>query len=609
MDDSKTPSASVSVTTGGLKDDSDVLDTQTPAAQATDKESYSPVRESQPEHQHEHLPTAAGDPEAQIPANGQAESPEAPEASRSKLENFLIIMSLCLALFLAALDATIVTTAIPTISAHFNSSLGYIWVGSGYLLGNAAFVPMWGKISDIFGRKGVLLGAGVVFWVGSLLCGLSTSMGMLIGSRVIQGIGGGGLIVLPNICISDLFSMRNRGMYFGILGMVWAVSSSLGPILGGVFTSKVSWRWCFYINLPISGVALITLFFILKLHNPRTPLKQGLKAIDWIGSVLIIGGTVMFLLGLEFGGVSYPWQSPTVLCLLIFGIVTVGIFLFHEAKFATYPVTPLRLFVHRNSVAAYSLAFCHAFAFMGSNYWLPLYFQAILKATPILSGVYILPFVVSLSLVSGGVGVMVKKTGKYKLPICVSLLTMVLGYGLFIDLGPRANWAKIILFQIVAGIGVGPNFQVPLIALQTNVEPRDIGAATSCFAFLRQIGTSTSVVVGGVIFNNEMQKQQATLQKELGPELADLFSGSKATGNVNLVASLEGHEGDVARGAYWMSMRTMFIVYTCFTALGFLVSLFLVQVNLQKDHKEFKTGLQNLKSNKENSTAKEAEKA
>jgi DNA repair protein RAD50 len=421
-------------------------------------------------------------------------------------------------------------------------------------------------------------------------------MGMLIVARAIQGVGGGGTIVLPNICISDLFSMRNRGMYFGILGMVWALASALGPILGGLFTSKASWRWCFYINLPVSGVGMIILFFVLKLHNPRTPMWVGLKAIDWTGGVLIIGGTLMLLLGLEFGGVSYPWTSPTVLCLIIFGVVTIGLFVFNEAKIARYPVTPVRLFKTSNSVASYVFGFFHAFTFMSGSYWLPLYFQGVLRASSLLSGVYLLPFIVSLSLVSAATGVIIKKTGKYKTLIIGGMAITTLGFGLFIDLRAKANWAKLIAFQIVAGIGIGPNFQAPLIALQTNVEPSDIGSATSSFAFLRQLGTSVSVVVGGVIFNNEMQKQQGHLASVLQePGLADRLSGSNAAGNVHLVASLDGPDGEIARQAYWNALQTMYIVYTVFSGVGLCVAFGIKQVNLSKEHKEHKPGLTTLK--------------
>ncbi|KAM5355378.1 hypothetical protein ACJ41O_002024 [Fusarium nematophilum] len=532
-----------------------------------------------------------------------------PEAGRTKLQTFLIMFALGLALFLAALDMTIITTAVPTIANEFHSSQGYIWIGSAYLLGNAAFVPTWGKISDIFGRKPVILAAAVIFWIGSLLCALSNGMAMLIASRAIQGIGGGGLVVLPNIAISDLFSMRNRGMYFGVLGMVWALASAVGPVLGGVFTSQVTWRWCFYINLPLSAVAIVILVFVLKLHNPRTPMKEGLLALDWPGSVLIIGGTIMWLLGLEFGGVTFPWRSATTICLLVFGILAVVLFLGYEWKVAKYPITPVRLFQKQNSLAAYGLAFTHAFVFMSGSYWLPLYFQGVLGASSLLSGVYLLPYVLSLSFVSAGAGVFIKKTGMYKIVIVLGLVITVVGFGLFINLESRANWAKIIVFQIVAGIGVGPNFQAPLIALQTNIEPGDIGSATSTFSFIRQMGTSISVVIGGVIFNNEMEKQYPKLERELGPDLAHSLSGANAASSVQLVGALEGEDGRVAKAAYWKSLQTMYIVYACFAGLALVISMFLQQVNLSKEHQVHQTGLKSLRGRKDNRPADENEKA
>jgi fucose permease len=187
-------------------------------------------------------------PTSPLPKDGTDSNPE---ASRTKLETTIIMLSLCASVFLAALDTTIITTALPTISEYFHSNAGYTWIGSAYLLANAASTPSWGKFSDIWGRKPILLVAAAIFFIGSLLAGVSVSIGMLIAARAVQGIGGGGLIILVNICISDLFSMRNRGTYFGVIGMVWAFASAVGPILGGVFTEKVSWRWCFYINCKL----------------------------------------------------------------------------------------------------------------------------------------------------------------------------------------------------------------------------------------------------------------------------------------------------------------------------------------------------------------------
>ncbi|KAH8680110.1 MFS multidrug transporter-like protein [Tricladium varicosporioides] len=529
--------------------------------------------------------------EEPIPAPAPKTVPAEPEASRTKLQTFIIMLSLCSAVFLAALDITIITTALPTISEHFHSNAGYTWIGSAYLLANAASTPSWGKFSDIWGRKPILLIAAAIFFIGSLLCAVSVSIGMLIAARCIQGIGGGGLIILVNIAISDLFSMRNRGKYFGMVGMVWAFASAVGPILGGVFTEKVSWRWCFYINLPITGTVFIALCFFLHLDNPKTPVWDGLKAVDWAGSLLIVGGTLMLLLGLEFGGITHPWSSATVVCLIVFGIVTAGLFVLNEWKFARYPVMPLRLFNKRSNIAALGVCFCHGFVFIAGTYYLPLYFQAVIGATPLLSGVYLLALALTLSIVSGMTGVFIKKTGKYLPPIWFGMLFMTFGFGLLIDLGPTANWGKIIGFQIVAGIGVGPNFQSPLIALQNFVAPRDIATATATFGFVRNLSTSISVVIGGVVFQNEMQKKLPQLISSLGAQAAQALSGGSAGASVGIVGQLPPAQRRVAREAFADSLRIMWIMYVAFAALGLLISFFISHQNLTKEHQVTKTGL------------------
>ncbi|KAF4637158.1 hypothetical protein G7Y89_g908 [Cudoniella acicularis] len=524
-------------------------------------------------------------------ATTEKSAPQDPEASRTKLQTVIIMLSLCSAVFLAALDITIVTTALPTISEYFHSNAGYTWIGSAYLLANAASTPSWGKFSDIWGRKPIILLATAVFFVGSLLCATSVSISMLIAARCIQGVGSGGLIILVNIAISDLFSMRNRGKYFGMVGMVWAFASSVGPILGGVFTEKVSWRWCFYINLPITGSVFILICIFLHLDNPKTPVWDGLKAVDWAGSLTIVGGTLMLLLGLELGGITYPWGSAQVVCLIVFGIVVAGLFIINEWKFARYPVMPLRLFNNLSNIAALGVCFCHGFVFISGTYYLPLYFQAVLGATPLLSGVYLMPLALSLSFTSAVTGIMIKKTGKYLPPIWFGLFFMTLGFGLFIDLNAQETWAKIIIFQIIAGIGVGPNFQSPLIALQNFVAPRDIATATATFGFVRNLSTAISVVIGGVVFQNEMQKKLPALSASLGPELAQALSGGSAGASVGVVDQLPPAQRVVARQAFAESLSTMWIMYVCFAALGLAISFFIGNKSLSKVHQVTKTGL------------------
>ncbi|KAL2180555.1 major facilitator superfamily domain-containing protein [Thermothelomyces heterothallicus CBS 202.75] len=584
-------------------------DTAMPSSDDTASLSATPVNQTDPEPSSQQLqgnsekyddddgskdePASSTDTAAAAPP--APASAAAPEETRTALQTAAIILALASALFLAALDVTIVTVAVPTIAQQFHSTAGYTWIGSAYMLATAAAAPVWGKISDIWGRKPIMLIAVAVFWVGSLLSAVSVNMTMLIVARALQGVGGGGIVILVNICISDLFSMRKRGVYFGVMGMVWAVASAVGPVLGGVFTSKVTWRWCFYINLPISGVGMVVLALVLKLHNPRTPMRQGLAAVDWLGSLTIVGATLMFLLGLELGGVTHPWGSPTVVCLLVFGIVTACIFVAIEWKVAEFPLVPVYLFAKRSSAASLGVGALQGIVFISGSYYLPLYFQAVLGASPLMSGVYILPWVMSLSLTSAATGIVIKKTGRYLPCIIFGMAVMTLGFGLFTDLEPRANWAKIVIFQLIAGTGVGPNFQAPLIALQTTVEPRDMAAATGTFAFIRQLFTSISIVIGSVVFQNGMERQLPRLVEEVGADAARLLSGSNAASSVGLVGTLPEPQRRVAREAYFDSLRKMYVMYVAFAGLGLLVACLVGSRQLSKVHTEHKTGLHNMK--------------
>lgn len=342
---------------------------------------------------------------------------------------------------------------------------------------------------------------------------------------------------------------------------------------------------------------------------------------QWTGSLAIVAGTLMLLLGLELGGVTRPWDSATVICLIVFGVVVAGLFILNEWKFARYPVMPMRIFNNSSNLAALGVCFCHGFCFISGTYYLPLYFQAVLGATPLLSGVYLMPFALALSFVSAAVGVFIKKTGKYLPPIwyvgsagahpffayismfeiltftpthsCLrfGLVVMTLGFGLFIDLERKPNWAKIIIYQIVAGIGVGPNFQAPLIALQSNIGPKDIAAATATFGFVRNLSTAISVVIGSVVFQNQMQKKTPSLVNSLGPELAAKLSGGSAGANVGIVEQLPPAQRIIAQAAFYESLRTMWIMYVAFAAFGILVSFFIGANILSKDHQVTKTGI------------------
>ncbi|KAJ5520149.1 Major facilitator superfamily domain general substrate transporter [Penicillium fimorum] len=513
-------------------------------------------------------------------------------AKMGKKKIIVVMTALCLALFLAALDMTIISTALPTIAAQFNASeSGFSWIASSYLLANAACIPLWGKISDIWGRKSIIVLANVVFLVGSLICALAHNMATIIAGRAVQGVGGGGIIILANISVSDLFSLRDRPMYYGLFGAVWAIAGALGPVVGGAFTTNVSWRWCFWLNLPVGGVSLSILVIFLRIESPKTPFWAGLRCIDWTGTFLIIGGTLMFLFGLEFGGVNYPWASPTVICLIVFGVLTWALAMFLEWKVAKFPIIPPRLFNEWYNILILLICSCHGATFIASTYYLPLYFQTVIQSTPIMSGVYVLPLVLSLAVGSAATGVVMKKTGRYRELIIGGMSCMALGFGLFIDLKPYASWPRIIIYQLIAGIGIGPNFQAPLVAFQANIRPSDMATATATFGFIRQLSTSMSVVLGTVIYQNVMSKQSAEIIAAVGPKTAAIVSSSFGGASKSLVQSLTPSQRTVILGAYTHSLSRMWIFYTCVACTGFILALLIRPRELTRHHTVQKTGL------------------
>ena len=298
----------------------------------------------------------------------------------------------------------------------------------------------------------------------------------------------------------------------------------------------------------------------------------------------------MLLIGLEFGGVSHPWTSATTLCLIIFGVVTIGLFFVIEGRIAQYPIIPLHIFSSRSNLAALATVFCHGLVFMAGSYFLPLYFQAVLGATPLLSGVYLFPFVMSLSFVSVSTGVFIRKTGRYREPIWFGMTFLVLGFGLYINLPAYPSWPRLIIFQIIAGIGVGPNFQAPLIALQSKIKPRDIAAATATFGFTRSLSTSVSVVIGGVIFTNRMQAHQSSLSS-LPPSVQEALAGGSAGASTGVVSSLPDSQKGLVLAAYDQSLQTLWIFYTCIAFVGLGFSMLIGKRVLSKEHEETKTGL------------------
>ncbi|KAB8069133.1 major facilitator superfamily domain-containing protein [Aspergillus leporis] len=505
----------------------------------------------------------------------------------SPTQAWLLVSSLCLSTFIAALEQTIISTAAESISRSFHSTeLEFTWIGTAYLLPAAAATPPWGKLSDIFGRKPVLMISIIVFFIGSLIGALAINIDMLIAGRVIQGIGGGGILGLSATVIGDVFSPRERSKYYGVLGVTWGVACGLGPIIGGAFCQYVTWRW-----LPIAGVAGALVLLFLKVHTPRTPIVEGLLAMDWLGTITIVGATVMFLLGLGYGGIAYPWGSPTVVCLIVFGIVTILVYALIEWKAAKYPITPLRLFKSPSNLATFGIAYIHGLAYIADLYYLPLYFQIVLGASPILSGVYLLPVAVTLCVASSLTGVYISHSGRYRPPIYFGLVMMILGHGLYINLQPYASWSRIIIFQIIAGLGLGPLFQAPIIAIFSMTKPADTASAAATVFFARDIATAMSIVFGGVIFQNRIRAYKSDIDGVVSPALAELITSGGATTATDQIRGLPSAARGVVRDRYNKALQSEWIFYTALSGAALLLSVFISKQVLTREHKMNKTGL------------------
>ncbi|KAH7313054.1 MFS multidrug transporter-like protein [Rhexocercosporidium sp. MPI-PUGE-AT-0058] len=511
---------------------------------------------------------------------------------RTRFETILLILPIQIANLLVALDTTIATTALPAITSSLKSAAGYAWIGSAYSLATAVTVPVWAKVSDIWGRKPLLLLAIAIFFLGSLLCGTAKTMVWLILARALQGVGGGGISILVSICISDSFSMRERPVYFGIIGMTWAFASAIGPLLGGVLTTKVSWKWCFYINLPPTALSGLIVLFKLRVHTPKTKFSEGIKRIDWVGSMLMISGAVLFLLGLQMAGIDHPWDSAIILSFLIIGTALAILFFLWEWRFAQYPLMPLRVLNNRTSISALGVCCFHSMCLIGGAYFLPLYLQGVLGASPLKSGVYLLPFTLSLSISNICTGLLIRRTGKYLLFMRLGTCIMTLGFGLFISLPQDYHWAKIIIFQIIAGTGIGPNFQCPLLAVQASSKQGDHATAASTFNFLNNLSASVTIVISTAIFQNSMQSQQKTLVEKIGSQMAELLTGQNAAANVEAIGRLPNAERLVAQRAMLKAMLGMWILYTALAGVSIACSYWAKDKVLAREHTVTETGIE-----------------
>src|SRR5437868_9883504 len=411
---------------------------------------------------------------------------------------WLIFSALLLGMLLAALDQTIVATALPTIVGDLGGLNQLSWVVTAYILTSTVSVPLWGKISDLYGRKRIFQSAILIFLVGSALSGLSQNMGQLIAFRALQGVGAGGLLACAQAIIGDIVSPRDRGKYQGYLGAVFAFASVVGPLLGGFFVDQLSWRWVFYINLPVGALALVITSAVLNL-----PFKRVEHRIDYWGAALVMAAASSLILVTTWGGDQYPWGSPTIIGLGIAGVVALVAFFVVEGK-VEEPLIPLRLWRNPVFSVATGLEFLVGFAMFGAIIFLPLYLQTVGHASATNSGLLILPLMVGLMIASITSGRFITRTGRYKVFPVAGTAMMGVGLYLLSTMGLGTSRTESSAYMLILGAGMGMIVQVMVLAVQNSVEHRDLGTATGVETFSRSMGASFGVAMYGAILNNRL---------------------------------------------------------------------------------------------------------
>lgn len=472
---------------------------------------------------------------------------------------------LLLALLLAALDSTIVATALPTIVGDLGGLTRLSWVVTAYLLAQTIVTPLYGKLGDLYGRKRVLQGGIIIFLVGSALCGFAQSMGQLILFRWIQGLGGGGLIVTTIAVVGDLVSPRERGRYQGIFGAVFGLASIAGPLLGGYFTTHLSWRWIFAINIPLGLVAVAVLGATLPAHPVRVRHR-----LDYAGAGLLALALSAIVLATDLGGTAYGWGSPAEIALVAAGLAALGAFLLVERR-AAEPVLPLRLFLNPEFAITSALGFIVGFALFGSVTYLPVFLQVVSGASPTASGLLMLPMMGGMLATSIASGQLISQTGRYKIYPRVGSVVMTIGLFLLGRLSATTGTAESLVIMLVVGLGLGFVMQVLVIAVQNAVDHADLGVATSGSTLFRLIGGSVGTAVLGAIFSTRLEGRLAEMARAgIGPGAASL--GASAKLSPETIAALPPATRALFAGAFTEAIGAVFLVAAFVAAAGVLLA-------------------------------------
>ncbi|MEU5527711.1 MDR family MFS transporter [Micromonospora chersina] len=495
----------------------------------------------------------------------------------------LLMLGLMTGMLLAALDQTIVGTALPTIVGELGGINHYSWVVTAYLLASTASTPLYGKMADLYGRRPVFLFSIGTFLLGSLLAGLSQNMTQLIVTRGVQGLGAGGLLTLAFTIISDVVPPRERGRYQGLFGAVFGISSVAGPLVGGYF-AETNWRWIFYINVPLAILAIVVCYHVMRL----VPFQRREHSVDWVGAGLLVAGVSCLLLALSWGGNEYAWGSGVIIGLFVAGAVLGVLFVLQEAR-VKEPILPLRLFRSPTFALANTAGFVLGLVMFGSIIFIPLYLQIVKGASPTRSGLLMLPMMAGIIFTSIITGRAMSRIGRYKWFPVAGAAVLVAGMLLFRQLQVATSLWVAFGFMVVIGVGLGLCMQSLILGVQNSVDPSDLGAGTSSATFFRSLGGSFGVAILGAVLSSRLTSELAgRLPAAIAQLPPDQRAAVAASGGANIsindpatILALPGPVRGAIQASFVESLHLVFLTTGLVAILAVVVTLLMPNEQLR----------------------------
>ncbi|PVZ97472.1 hypothetical protein BB558_003034 [Smittium angustum] len=494
---------------------------------------------------------------------------------------YIMTICLCISLFLVSLDATIVSAVLPTIADSLGGLSLVSWVITASFLGSTLVQPIYGRLSDILGRKNTIILALAIFMLGSLISGVAKSMYTLIASRCITALGGAGVSVMTNIVVSEISPVKDRGKYTGFIGITFGISSVLAPLIGGIITDHISWHWVFLINLPLGAVAGLSLIFLLKIPRVQTDWREKIRTTDYLGMVLIVAGVLLLLLALNWGGYQYQWNSPIIISFICSSIVIILIFIFVELRYAKEPVIPVTMFKIRNFGC---LIIAQLLAWMGAYniiFYIPLYYTVAKNGSATSSGLFLLPFIIGLVIGSILSGFLMTKTGFYRVFYRSGTLALTVGLYLVSTIKSDTNRVVSSIFLLIPGFGIGFVMQSIIIGMQVSVDRKLLAVATSTIIFFRALSGAIGITVGSTVLKTVL-KSNLDKFAATNPEYIDVINAAINKAEVIYESTTDHIAREGIINAYIKALQKVYLYQIPIVGVAFLLTMVATHIPLNE---------------------------